>query len=57
VKSRVGPMLGFQNFQNARVVISGIELAARIRKSQYDLRHLGGAQASFAERWSRALAA
>jgi len=28
VKSRVQPMLGFQSFENARVVIAGIELGA-----------------------------
>lgn len=57
VKTRVQPMLGFQSFENARVVIAGIELAQKIRKQQYDLRRIGGAQASYAEMWQRALAA
>jgi hypothetical protein len=29
-------MLGFKNFRNAVVTISGIELAQRIRKRQFD---------------------
>lgn len=57
VKKRVQPMLGFQSFENARVVISGIEFAEKIKKRQYDLRRLGGIQASHAEMWQRVLAA
>jgi transposase-like protein len=57
VKTRVQPMLGFQSFENARVVIAGIELAQKIRKQQYDLRRLGSTQASYAEMWQRVLAA
>ena len=57
VKSRVQPMLGFQSFENARVVIGGIEFAQKIKKRQYDLRHLGGVQASQAEMWHKAMAA
>jgi transposase-like protein len=57
VKSRVQPMLGFQSFTNARVVIAGIEFAQKIKKRQYDLRRLGGVQASPAQLWQRALAA
>ena len=51
------PMLGFQSFDNARVVIGGVELAQKIRKQQFDLRRLGGAQASMADQWSRVLTA
>jgi len=29
-------MLGFKNFGNAAVTVSGIELAQKIRKGQYD---------------------
>jgi transposase-like protein len=54
VKSRLQPMLGFKTFSNARVAIAGIELA---EKRQYDLRHLGGVQASNAEMWQNAMAA
>lgn len=57
VKKRVQPMLGFQSFDNARVVIGGIEFAEKIKKRQYDLRRLGGIQASHAEMWRRVLAA
>lgn len=57
VKKRVQPMLGFQSFENARVIISGIEFAEKIKKRQYDLRKIGGAHASPAEMWQRVLAA
>jgi transposase-like protein len=57
VKNRVQPMLGFQSFENARVVIGGIEFAEKIKKRQYDLRRLGGVQASNAEMWQKAMAA
>jgi putative transposase len=50
-------MLGLKNFENARVVISGIELAHKIRKGQFDLTRLGGMLGSDAEQWSRALSA
>ena len=50
-------MLGFKSFENARVVIAGIELAQKISKSQYDLRRLGGADASHAHVWQRVMAA
>jgi len=36
VKQRIYPMLGFKNFENATVTISGIELAQKIRKQQFD---------------------
>ena len=50
-------MLGFQSFDNARIVIGGIEFAEKIKKRQYDLQRLGGIQASYAEIWQRVLAA
>jgi transposase-like protein len=37
VKQRFYPMLGFKNFANATITISGIELAQRIRKGQFDI--------------------
>ncbi len=49
IKSRVQPMLGFQSFDNTRVVIAGIEFAQKIKKQQYDLRRLGGVQTSQAQ--------
>jgi transposase-like protein len=36
VKQRIHPMLGFKRFENASVTISGIELAQKIRKGQFD---------------------
>ena len=57
IKQRLYPMLGLKNFENARVVISGIELAQKIRKRQFDLRLLGAGLGSDAEQWSRVLAA
>ena len=57
IKQRLYPMLGLKNFENARVVIGGIESAQKIRKGQFDLRQLGRAQASDAEQWSGVLAA
>lgn len=35
VKQRIRPMLGFKRFDTAAVTISGIELAAKIRKRQF----------------------
>ena len=37
VKQRVYPMLGFKRFENAAVTISGIELAHKIKKEQFDM--------------------
>ena len=36
VKQRLYPMLGFKNFGNATVTVSGIELVQKIRKEQFD---------------------
>jgi transposase-like protein len=36
VKQRIYPMLGFKNFRNAAVTVSGIELVQKIRKGQFD---------------------
>jgi hypothetical protein len=52
-----GSMLGFKSFENARVVIAGIEFAQKIIKRQYDLRRLSGADASHAQMWQRMMAA
>jgi putative transposase len=57
VKSRMRPMLGFQSFENARAVIAGIEFAEKIKKQQYELRRLGGKDASKAEMCQRVMAA
>jgi transposase-like protein len=40
VKQRIYPMLGFKNFANASVTISGIELVQKIRKGQFNTTEL-----------------
>jgi hypothetical protein len=35
VKFRLSAMLGFKSFQNARIVIAGIELIQKLKKGQY----------------------
>ena len=40
IKSLIGPMLGFKDFDRAAVTIAGIELLYRIRKGQFALGHL-----------------
>jgi hypothetical protein len=55
--SGVTPMLGFKSFENAGLVIAGIELAQKISKRPYDLRRLGGIDASHAHVWQRVMAA
>jgi transposase-like protein len=40
VKSRTGPMQGFKRFTNASIVISGIELVAKLRKGQFNVARL-----------------
>jgi hypothetical protein len=36
-ESRVGPMLGFKRFFNARRVVAGVELVQKIVKGQFDV--------------------
>ena len=57
VKQRVRPMLGFKQFDNAAVTISGIELAEKIKKRQFKIGKLGGRHATMADLWNAALAA
>ena len=40
MKRRIYPMLGFKRFRNAVVTISGIELAQKIRKGQFNIANL-----------------
>ncbi len=35
VKFRVSAMLGFKSFENARIVLAGIELMQKLKKGQY----------------------
>jgi transposase-like protein len=37
VKQRIGPMLGFKRFDMAAITISGIELAEKIKKAQFQI--------------------
>jgi transposase-like protein len=57
VKQRIRPMLGFKRFDNAVVTISGIELAEKIKKGQFQTGKLGGAKAAMSELGNAALAA
>ena len=56
VKHRLGPMLGFKGFRTAAVVISGVELAEKIKKGQFKTGKLGGRMATLPELWRAALA-
>ncbi len=57
VKQRLGPMLGLKSFRTAAIVISGIELAEKIKKGQFKTGKLGGPTATMPEIWQAALAA
>ena len=50
-------MLGLKSFRTAAVVISGVELAEKIKKGQFKTGKLGGATATLPELWRAALAA
>jgi transposase-like protein len=57
IKQRIRPMLGFKRFETAAVTIRGIELAAKIKKDQFNLRPLTGKPATAPELWAAVLAA
>ena len=57
VKQRLRPMLGLKSFRDAAVVISGIELAEKIKKGQFKTGKLGCRKATMPELWKVALAA
>jgi hypothetical protein len=50
-------MLGFKRFDAAAVTISGIELAAKIRKAQFKLGKLPGRPTTAPAIWDAVLAA
>lgn len=51
-------MLGFKNFGNATVIISGVELAQKIRKSQFNTEQLtSDVKARVRRMWEAVLAA
>ena len=56
VKQRLRPMLGLKTYRTAAVVISGIELAEKIKKGQYKTGKLGGCTAPIPAIWQAALA-
>jgi transposase-like protein len=57
VKQRVYPMLGFKKFENAAVSISGIEVAHKIKKGQFDTSELRVEEVRAGELWQAVLAA
>jgi transposase-like protein len=57
VKQRVYPMLGFKKFGNAAVTISGIELAHKIKKGQFDITGLELHKWKVPQVWEAVLAA
>jgi transposase-like protein len=57
VKQRVYPMLGFKSFSNAAIAISGIELAQKIKKGQFNITQLkGGMEVRTPQVWEAVLA-
>lgn len=58
VKQRIYPMLGFKNFAHAGITISGIELAQKIKKGQFDTAWITtGTGATIADIWEMVIAA
>ncbi len=57
IKRRTRPMLGFKRFDTAAVTISGIELAAKIRKGQFKLGQLPGRPTTVPAIWAAVVAA
>jgi len=56
VKQRVYPMLGFKRFEHAAVTISGIELAHKIKKEQFDISTVEQTGVGAQELWEAVLA-
>jgi transposase-like protein len=57
VKQRVYPMLGFKRFEKAAITISGIELAHKIKKGQFDTTQMRLEEAQAQQLWEAVLAA
>src|SRR4051794_858016 len=57
IKQRVRPMLGFKRFETAAVTIRGIELAEKIKKSQFRVGGLTGKIVTMPTVWVIVLAA
>src|SRR3982750_195102 len=56
IKQRLRPMLGLKSFRTAAVVISGIELAEKIKKAQFTISKRSGRTAPMPDIWRVALA-
>jgi transposase-like protein len=56
VKQRIGPMLGFKRFDMAAITISGIELAEKIKKGQFQIGKLSISFATAPAVWAGLLA-
>ena len=56
VKQRYYPMLGFKKFRNAKVTLSGIELANKIKKGQFDASEITNSGAMILQVWEAVLA-
>jgi transposase-like protein len=54
---RCYPMLGFKTFGSAEVTLSGIELANKIKKGQFDTSEITGPGAMILHVWEAVLAA
>lgn len=57
MKQRIQSMLGFKRFQTAAITISGIELAAKIRKHQFKVGKLPGRPTPMTVIWAAVIAA
>jgi transposase-like protein len=57
IKQRIRPMLGFKRFETAAVTIRGIELAAKIKKHQFNLKAVTSNATTAPEIWAAVLAA
>jgi IS6 family transposase len=57
VRQGVNPTLGFERFENAAVTISGVELAHKIKKGQFDTSELRLEEVLAQEVWEAFLAA
>jgi hypothetical protein len=57
VEQRCYPMLWFKTFGKAQVMLSGIELANKIKKGQFDTSEIAGPRAMILQVWEAVLAA
>ncbi len=57
IKQRIRPMPGFKRFDAATITITGIELAEKIRKQQFNTGNLPGRPATVPAIWAAILAA